>query len=953
MRQSGDLARRAVVPLCAIWALAPALWAQELTSQISGTVRDGSGRGAAGVVVTLKSGGTGIAHVARTDDAGYFVLSDLLPGTFNLTAAKGGFKTYRQTDIVLDAIQHLTLESIVLELGQIDEVITVEANAAAVQTSSAERTALVDSRQMQELSMKGRDYLGMLQLLPGVVDTNSQTRDAPGGGNALQGIYFDGNRQGSLNLTLDGITTLDTGGGTGPFFEPNMDSIAEVQVLFVGQQAEFGRSSGGTITAVTKNGTREFRGGAYYYLRNEDLNANDFFSNLAGLRRPRYRYNNPGYFVGGPVLIPGTRFNKNRDKLFFFWSDDYLTRQYPSIISYQTFPTAAERRGDFSQSVGQNGQLITVTDPLTNAPFPGNKVPASRIDGNGQGLLNLFPLPNASDPTHTFNYIAQSNIDQPRTDRVLRIDWNVSAATQFYIRGIRDYEAKEGGFGYTLSSPGWPQLPVNYGIHGDGLVMTLIHALSPRSVNQFTFGLNRGVQTEGPLNNAALVANSRADLNLSLPQFYPQSNPSNLVPNATFGGVSDAPQLNLDQRYPFTSKNNVWELSDSFSLTRGAHNMKFGIFGEYAWKNFQLASAFNGTFAFDRDSNDPLDTGYAFSNALIGTVDSYTESTAHPIAHARDKSVEWFAQDAWRVNSRFTVEAGLRMYWIDPTQEAGEQIAAFDAGTYNRALQPPLIQPYIVPGTTTRVGRDPVTGALLPAVKIGSFSTAAGTPNQGMKVYNQTIMSTPPVQFAPRLGLAWDPFGDGKTAVRSAFGIFYDRFPQNQVSGLVTSPPLVNTPTANYTTIASLLSTPLSLSPNIVSAMQTNFKPPAVYNWTLDVQRNVGLGMVLDVAYIGDVSRHNLQMRNLNATNYGTNFLPSSIDTTVSGNRALPSTFLRPIQGYSDIDLMEFASNANYNALQLHLTKRFSSRLTLSASYTWSKVLDVADTQLSFVNPVL
>ncbi|HTF64912.1 MAG TPA: hypothetical protein VK638_19720, partial [Edaphobacter sp.] len=242
-------------------------------------------------------------------------------------------------------------------------------------------------------------------------------------------------------------------------------------------------------------------------------------------------------------------------------------------------------------------------------------------------------------------------------------------------------------------------------------------------------------------------------------------------------------------------------------------------------------------------------------------------------------------------------------------------------------------------------------GQQVPAVKIGSFSSAAGTPFQGMTKYNQSILNNPGIKTAPRFGLAWDVFGNGKTAVRAGFGIFFDRASDDQILQLVQSPPLVTTASANYTTITNLLATPLSLSPTTVTAVQRDWQPPTVYNWSFGIQQNMGKGFLLDVAYSGNAQRHLLNTRDLNAVPYGTNFLPSSLDPTTG--KAVNSNFLRNYTGYQSINYLEFAGTANYHALQTQLTKRFSNSLTMHFSYAWSKALDLTDGVAGTVNPLL
>ena len=925
-------------------------WSQGLTGQISGTIQDPQGSAIVDAEVVLTNMGTGQTRQSKTDTTGAFLFTQLLPGTYSVTVTSAGFKKLEKKDIILTATERVVLPPTALTLGEVTQTVSIEAEATRVQTQSAERSGLISNQQIQDLSLKGRDYLGFVKLLPGVLDTSN--REAPGWNN-LGGITINGNRAGTINLTLDGVSSLDTGSMGGPYLAPSADAVSEIKVLLTNYQAEYGRSSGGTINTVIKSGTKDFHGGAYYFLRNEALNANEYFRNLGGLPRPRYRFNYPGYFVGGPVMLPGTNFNRNKDKLFFFFSQEFLPRNRPTSLARRTFPTALEREGNFSRTVDQNGAQIPIWDPLNNrVPFPGNIVPANRIDPQGQAMLKFFPVGGDwLDGSRTFNALIQSTVDQPRRDSILRIDWNINSKNIFYWRGINDYEAFKGQFDFVLASASWPQLPISYQIRSAGSVATLISTITPTTVNEFTFGINRAKQTVDPLTQEGLTRNQRgAGSGITLRQFFPQANPFNLIPNANFGGVPNAAILNIEQRFPFFGTNNIWNWSDNLSKVAGKHNLKAGVYVERTTRNARRSTAFNSTFNFNRDVNNPLESNYAYSNAILGTIQSYTEADLQPSGHARYLNVEWFVQDAWKVTKRFTIDAGIRFYYIQPTWSAGDKLAMFNQSLYQAAQQPPLIQPFRN-DANVRVGRDPVTGELLPVATIGTFSRARGTPYQGQEVFNERVQITPGIQYAPRLGFAWDVFGNAKTAVRGGVGIFYDRYNDDQILQLVEAPPNVNTPSAFYTTIRDLVATPLRLSPAGVFGLQRSFRPPTVYNWSFGVQQNIGKGIVADVAYVGNQGRYLLQRRSLNGVRYGTRFRPSSLDPTTG--TPLPDNFLRPFPGFGDIQYLEFASNSNYHSLQTQMNKRFAKGLSFGVAWTWSKAMNFVNGNNDAINPFL
>ncbi len=360
-----------LVPVC--------LSAQVTSCSLSGTVQDAVGAVIPGALITLTDQANGFVRTVNTTNNGFFTYPDLTPGTFTLAVEAKGFKMYRQTGIPINADEQRSLGEIKLEVGQVSESVTVAAEVTSVDLASGERAGTLTGQQLDEIALRGRDIFDAVSLMPGVVDT-TDGRDSPSP-TSIGGIYIMGGRNDQKNMTIDGVTNLDTGSNTSVHSMPSMDSVAGVKVLLAAYSAENGRNPF-AINVITRGGTKDFHGMASYYFRNEDLNANDFFSNEAGRARPEYRYNIGSWTIGGPVILP--RLHSLRNKLFFFFSQEFQRQVVNYGVKEITVPTAAMRQGDFSQAYTSAGVLIPVRDPnnLVNnskQQFPGNIVPASRL----------------------------------------------------------------------------------------------------------------------------------------------------------------------------------------------------------------------------------------------------------------------------------------------------------------------------------------------------------------------------------------------------------------------------------------------------------------------------------------------------------------------------------------------------------------------------------------------
>ena len=948
--------------LCLLLCLPALLAAQNTSCALSGTVHDAAGAVIPNIKVSLTAEDNGFVRSVLTTREGFFSFPDLTPATFTLSIEAPGFKTYRQTRILINADEQKSLGQITLQVGQVNESVTVTAEAVSVDLASGERAGTLSGQQLDEIALRGRDIFDAVSLMAGVVDT-TDGRDSPSP-TSISGIYIMGGRNDQKNMTIDGVTNLDTGSNTTVHSMPSMDSVAEVKVLMAAYSAENGRNPF-AINVITKGGTKQFHGLASYYFRNEDLNANDFFANEAGRPIAKYRYNIGSYNIGGPVVLP--KLNSLHNKLFFFFSQEFQ-RQAPTYgVEEKTVPTALERQGDFSHSVNTSGTLIRVNDPLNNkAQFPGNIIPPARINPIGQAILNMFPLPNFTDPNpinkNQWNYYANLSEPYPRRTETARIDYSPRENWQLALSLSNNSDSQDvpyatGSAGWVAGSLNFPLTPISYQQPGRLATLGSTNTISPGTFNEAKFAVSQNTLTYAPL-DPSLVDRTR--LGIVIPQRNPSLNVLNAIPDMTFSGIQNYANPSMSDGTPYFNQNTIYSFTDNVSKVWRSHILKVGLYFERTQKVQSANALTRGSISFNQDGNNALDANEPYGTALLGNYDSYGESTGRPQGNYLYKNTEWYFQDTWHARSNLTLDYGVRFYHDSPQYDSRHQLASFSMAAYNPANAPVLLRPATVNGV--KVALNPITGRTYSSGLIGAYAPGIGDPADGMLIGGKNgvpagLFTVPPVSVAPRFGFSWDPFRTGKTAIRGGGGVYYDRIQGNPVMNLL-GPPTFFSPTQYYGTFADIATTASSgfLAPTGTAySLAGKGRQQVVYNFNLAIQRQVGRSDIVSVGYAGSLGRHLLWERNINAVPLGADFLnvnPGNKDPTTS-NSALPTNFLRPYQGLGDIYLYEFANNSNYHALLLTVQHRLGANFNLSANYTFSKALDCSDSYSNSVDPFL
>ena len=462
--RSNLLSRRARILVLALLLPASSA-AQTVMGTISGTVVDQQGQVVPGATVTVINEATSDPRSAISAAEGDFLVPNLQPGLYTLRIGLQGFRTLERKNIVLSAGERLAVANLTLEVGNVGETITVESRGTHVNTAETQHSGLITAKQIEQIQVLGRDVTSIMRLLPGVRYENTVDSLGMSFGTSVPNV--GGARRDWSNVITDGVVSNEVGNSGLMAQQINLDAIAEVRVLLNSYRAEYGRAGGGQVQIVTKSGSAIYTGNLYDYIRNEAFNANSFFNNRANIKKPRYRFNTYGANLGGPV--PGLT-----QKLFFFYSVEAPIVNRPADARNWTMPTDAEMRGDFSQTLNAAGQLIFIRDPqaagtcsaTTGGPacFPGNVIPANRINPNGLALLNMLPRANNFDRAFTqgqFNYTTQENAENPKLNNVARVDWRPSNRDSFYFT-FKDWYSDQRGSEITAGPAKWGFFNTHY-----------------------------------------------------------------------------------------------------------------------------------------------------------------------------------------------------------------------------------------------------------------------------------------------------------------------------------------------------------------------------------------------------------------------------------------------------------------------------------------------------------
>ena len=989
--------------------------AQAVYGALTGTTVDNVGV-VPGATVTATQVSTNAVRTAVSNDQGVFRIPSLPPGRYRVKVEMDGFKPVSIEEFNLLAGELRDLGKLTLSAGGVSESVTITAEVTPVQTASSQLTKNITGDTLVSVQVKGRDIFGMMKILPGVVDTTAN-RDYAAWSSG-RGLSINGGNSLNKNTTIDGVPVGEEGGDGTTHITPNIDAIGEVNVITSGYTAENGRQSSGLISIVTKSGTNQFRGSGWYNFRDDSMNKNRVPPHAqqpaeAVLPREdrRLQYRRPNR--SSPDVVSRT----SQKKMYFFLSQEFTQDVRPTATSRTNLPTDLERNGNFSQSfygkatLQPDGSIIgdkkldVINDPLTGAAFPGNVIPANRINATGQAMLKLLPLPN-----NTYDYATNaywtSNDAQDRTplhDRsnfVARVDVVLSQNIRFSGKVLFDRDNSQT---YNRVAPGIGS--VNNVFPGDLYTGSMSQVITPNMVNEVTAGFSHnhwGFRIgKGAQDWSQYTAFYRQNLGVDPPRLQPfgeyrdppvmdrsnldqypymaemnfgAGNRTNLINYRPSGGSGPLPRWNENFRYTF---------QDDLSYTKGRHNLKFGFFTERDSKTEPGSVGYAGQFNFGHNADNPLSTGNGYANVLLGAYTSYTELTARVDQENRHWQSDAYAQDSWRINSRMTLDYGIRVTHAGAVYESRNQNSGFDPALWSSSQAPVLYRPACTTGVagdqpcaaTNRRAIDPRfptvflsqayvaktvpgTGTILNGMFTNGMANNPANPQSGVK--DGWYYDMPALSWGPRVGFAWDVFGDGKTAIRASGGIFYNFINRSQY--LYNGGPLISrtrtilngtlddiTALAKQGASAAFAENPATanlpgglLDPKLLRGQQLpqgKLEPEKNYQANVAFQRDLGFNTVAEIAYVTNIGRHFWRVKTAN--NIPINSF-ADVNNLFRNEKISDDLLRQQFPGTGSVRYLTTNDDVlNYNAVQMSVQRRLTKGLQMGLAYTYSKALGI------------
>jgi len=900
------------------------------TCTVTGTVYDESGALIPEAKVRLILQTTGTARETTADTSGFFSVVGIPPGTYDLRVEAQGFAGFAQKGIVLHINDQVDLKSIVLKVGAVAAAVEVSgAPAEVVPVSSGEVSYTITSDQVQNLAIVGRNVIELVKMLPGAQNSggwNGQYSGEVSAFNLGAGAYtVNGNRFNMLAVVSDGGNVTDHGFNGGSMVTPNVDMIQEVKVQTSNYSAE--NPNGPVVMeTVTKSGGKDFHGEGYYSIRDSSMNANDWQNNRYALGKPGSRFQNPGFNLGGPVLLPGTSFNKQREKLFFFAGFEWMRQAVDLGVHRAIVPTAAMRTGDFSNVAGLQARDASGT-PISNfvntavcqpdssgklASYcaSAGKLAPSAIDPGGQVLMNLYPQPNA-DPLSSggFNYFSDIINPQPRVQQLVKIDYAATDSTHFSAR--YNHEAETIPYPYGLWQF-WPQIAYPGGVLGadtsQSLALNLTNILSPSLTNQLTVTLNHLFYGNG-LSTPGKVSASK----LGYPYYGVFNNGLDLIPNVGggngIGDIYDEGGVVPNQNAPKWTAT----LSESISKVIGTHLLKGGFY----WSRITTQQRTGGKTYVDQGSitlaNWATLTGNGYADLLLGHISGFDQGTKNVQTDYAANEYDFFALDTWKIGRRLTLNYGARLNHMGWWYNQEGRIAVFDPTKYN---------------------------ASAPISAYTGIQTHANDPSVPLSGYKPVSF-----QFAPSVGFAWDVTGSGKTVVRGGFGVNYFRDEGNTAAfSLVLNPPFL---VMNYyypggglylKDLPSLAASAPALPwPSVAVADES--KMPRTYSYSFSVARRLAASTTLQFSYVGNFTRYLVGWPDTNPVPEG-----AELDCCWGWPSQSDDPTYRKYQNIAGIYPAAHVLRSNYNSLQV-TASRTTGPVNYWVAYTFGKALghNVAD----------